>query len=145
MQTGSTGRDATVQPGLPSILFVEDDREARLLLEEMLEGTCEVVCAASAEEALSALSERFGEGAPDLFLLDIRLPGGRSGVELLHLLRDFGLTEEVPAVALTTYAGSGNREALLEEGFDGHVSKPFLREELIGALESALPHEPPFR
>ncbi|MCS3698413.1 hypothetical protein [Salinibacter ruber] len=37
------------QTDLPSVLFVEDDREARFLLEEMLEGTCEVVCAASAE------------------------------------------------------------------------------------------------
>ncbi len=133
------------QTDLPSVLFVEDDREARFLLEKMLEGTCEVVCAASAEEALSALSERFGEEAPDLFLLDIRLPGGRSGVELLHLLRDFGLMDEVPAVALTTYAGPGDREALLEEGFDEHVSKPFLREELIGALESALPRETSLR
>ncbi len=111
----------------------------------MLKETCEVVCAASGEEALQVLSESFGEGAPDLFLMDIRLPGGRSGVELLHLLRDFGLTDEVPAVALTTYAGPGGREALLEEGFDEHVSKPFLREELIGALQSALPQGTPLR
>ncbi|MCS4142780.1 CheY-like chemotaxis protein [Salinibacter ruber] len=108
------------------------------MIKEMMEGTCEVVSAGSAEEALEVLSKRFSEEAPDLFLLDIRLPGGRSGTELLHLLQDFGLTEEVRAVALTTYAGPGDREALLEEGFDEYVSKPFLREELIGALRRAL-------
>ncbi len=104
----------------------------------MLEGTYEVVSAGGADEALSALSEHFSERPPDLFLLDIRLPGGRNGVELLHLLQDFGLAESVPAVALTTYAQQDDREALLAEGFDGHVSKPFRREELIGALRGAL-------
>ena len=122
----------------PTVLFVDDNQEARFLLEKMLEGTCEVVSAGSAEEALEVLSKRFGGEPPDLFLMDIRLPGSRSGAELLHLLQDFGLAEEVPAVALTTYAGPGDREALLEEGFDEYVSKPFLREELIGALRRAL-------
>ncbi|MBB4090908.1 response regulator [Salinibacter ruber] len=131
----------------PTVLFVDDNQEARFLLGKMLEGTCEVVSTGSAEEALEVLSKRFSEEAPDLFLMDIRLPGGRSGAELLHLLQDFGLVEEVPAVALTTYAGPGDREALLEEGFDEYVSKPFRREELIGAIDrvlgSALPREPP--
>ncbi len=131
----------------PTVLFVDDNQEARLLLEKMLDGTCKIVSTASAEDALHVLSERFSEGAPDLFLLDIRLSGGRSGAELLRLLQDFGLAEEVPAVALTTYAGPGDREALLEEGFDEYVSKPFRREELIGAIDrvlgSALPREPP--
>ncbi|MCS3830723.1 CheY-like chemotaxis protein [Salinibacter ruber] len=131
----------------PTVLFVDDNQEVRFLLEKMLEGTCEVVSAGSAEEALEVLSKRFGGEPPDLFLLDIRLPGSRSGAELLRLLQDFGLAEEVPAVALTTYAGPGDREALLEEGFDEYVSKPFRREELIGAIDrvlgSALPREPP--
>ncbi|MBB4062608.1 CheY-like chemotaxis protein [Salinibacter ruber] len=131
----------------PTVLFVDDNQEARFLLEKMLEGTCEVVSAGSAEEALEVLSKRFSGEPPDLFLLDIRLPGSRSGAELLRLLQDFGLAEEVPAVALTTYAGLGDREALLEEGFDEYVSKPFRREELIGAIDrvlgSALPRETP--
>jgi CheY-like chemotaxis protein len=122
----------------PTVLFVDDNQEARFLLGKMLEGTCEVVSAGSAEEALEVLSKRFGGEPPDLFLLDIRLPGSRSGAELLHLLQDFGLVEEVPAVALTTYAKPGDREALLEKGFDEYVSKPFSREELIGALDRAL-------
>ncbi|WP_263786888.1 response regulator [Salinibacter grassmerensis] len=138
---------------LPSILFVDDDREVRFLLEKTLEGTFEVVSAGSAGEALAVLgNEEPGDGEresgnrepvfcdsqPDLFLLDIRLPGGRDGVELLHLLQDFGLAESAPAVALTTYARREERRALLAEGFDGHVSKPFRREELVGALRRAL-------
>lgn len=145
MQTESTSGDSAGQPALPSILFVEDDRETQFLIKEMMEGTCEVVSAGSAEEALEVLSKRFGGEPPDLFLMDIRLPGSRSGAELLNLLQDFGLAEEVPAVALTTYAGPGDREALLEEGFDEYVSKPFSREELIGALDRALSGASPAR
>jgi len=145
MQIEPTSGDSAGQPALPSILFVEDDRETQFLIKEMLEGTCEVVCAASAEEALSVLRERFSEEPPDLFLLDIRLPGRRSGTELLHLLRDFEPTREVPAVALTTYAGPENREALLEEGFDRHVGKPFRRTELTGAIDQALSGASPAR
>ena len=138
---------------LPSILFVDDDPDVRFLLEKTLKGTLEVISAGSAEEALALLGSEEpdsgkqvvgggdparGNWVPDLFLLDIRLPDGRNGVELLHLLQDFVLAESVPAVALTTYAQQDDREALLAEGFDGHVSKPFRREELIGALRGAL-------
>jgi len=119
---------------LPSILFVEDNPEVRLLLEQILEGTYDLVLAADAEEALGIL----GDEEFDLFLLDIKLGEGRSGTELLHLLRDLESTASVPAVALTTYGLKGDREALLAEGFDEHVSKPFFRDELTEAIEQVL-------
>jgi CheY-like chemotaxis protein len=108
------------------------------LIGEMLKETCDVVSAANAEEALQVLSENFGERPPDLLLLDIRLPGGRSGAELPRPVRDFRPTKEVPAVALTTYARPEQRKALLEEGFDEYVSKLFRREELFGAIDRVL-------
>jgi Response regulator containing CheY-like receiver, AAA-type ATPase, and DNA-binding domains len=119
---------------LPSILFVDDNPEVRLLLEQMLEGTYDLVLASDAEEALGIL----GDEEFDLFLLDIKLGEGRSGTELLHLLRDLEPTASVPAVALTTYGMKGDREALLAEGFDEHVSKPFFRDELTEAIDRVL-------
>ncbi len=119
---------------LPSILFVDDNPEVRLLLEQTLEGTYDLALAADAEEALGILEEK----EFDLFLLDIKLGEGRSGTELLHLLRDLEPTASVPAVALTTYGLKGDREALLAEGFDEHVSKPFFRDELTEAIEQVL-------
>jgi CheY-like chemotaxis protein len=106
-----------------------------MLLQQMLEGTYDLALAADAEEALQALSER----EFDLFLLDIKLGEGRSGTELLHLLRDLEPTASVPAVALTTYGLKGDREALLAQGFDEHVSKPFFRDDLTEAIEQVLP------
>jgi CheY-like chemotaxis protein len=122
-------------PDRPRILFVDDNPEVRLLLRQMLEGTYDLALAADAEEALGILEdEEF-----DLFLLDIKLGEGRSGTELLRLLRDWEPTASVPAVALTTYGLKGDREALLAQGFDEHVSKPFFREELTEAIDQVLP------
>lgn len=122
-------------PDRPRILFVDDNPKVRMLLQQMLEGTYDLALAADAEEALQALSER----EFDLFLLDIKLGEGRSGTELLHLLRDLEPTASVPAVALTTYGLKGDREALLAQGFDEHVSKPFFRDDLTEAIEQVLP------
>lgn len=46
--------------------------------------------------------------------------------------------EKIPAIALTAYAMPGDREELLEKGFDGYVSKPFTRAELTEAIEQVL-------
>lgn len=118
----------------PHILSVEDHPDVRDILHELLQGPYDLTLASSAEEALRLL----GDKTVSLFLLDIRLGHGRSGVELLRALRDLGPATDVPAVALTTYGMKGDREALLEAGFDGYVSKPFTKAELIGAIDRAL-------
>lgn len=126
-------------PDLPRILLVENNTDVRLLLKKLLEGTYELVLTSDAEEALGAL----GEGTFDLFLLDIKLGEGRGGVELLHIVRDLEPTRDVPAVALTTYGMPGDREALLEEGFDGYVSKPFTKAEITGTIDRLLSQASP--
>ncbi|MFB6232400.1 MAG: response regulator [Salinibacter sp.] len=118
----------------PSILFVEDNPQVRLLIREQLQETYDLVLASDAEEALNVLDN----GPFDLFLLDIKLGQGRSGTELLHLLRDLEPTKGVPAVALTTYGMPGDREALLDAGFDGYVSKPFTGAELSNTIDQTL-------
>lgn len=45
---------------------------------------------------------------------------------------------EAPAIALTTYGMPGDREALLEEGFDEHVSKPFTTADLTDTIDQVL-------
>lgn len=118
----------------PRILSVEDKLETRLLLKHQLQETCEVVFASDAEEALEVF-----DGEPfDLLLLDINLGDGKSGTELLHMVRGREDMEDIPAVALTAYAMPGDREELLDKGFDGYVSKPFTKAELIEAIDQVL-------
>lgn len=69
--------------------------------------------------------------------MDINLGEGKSGTELLHLLRDQEPAEGIPAVAVTAYAMPGDREALLNKGFDGYVGKPFAKAELTETIDRA--------
>lgn len=117
----------------PRVLSVEDNQETQLLLKHLMT-PYKVTFASNAEEALEIIdTESF-----DALLLDINLGPGKSGTELLHTVRDLEDVDEIPAVALTAYAMPGDREELLEEGFDGYVDKPFTREEVLETLEQTL-------
>lgn len=118
----------------PRILSVEDNPETRLLLKHQLGEDYEVAFVSTAEEALSALD--FED--IDLMLLDVHLGPGKSGTELLHLLRNREETAEIPAIALTAYAMPGEREDLLSEGFDEHLAKPYAQTELREVIDQAL-------
>lgn len=118
----------------PQILLVEDNADNRLLVTVLLEDRYRVVEAASAEEALLLLPML----RPDLFLIDITLPG-MDGIELLAELRRLPGSAEVPAIAFTAHAMEGDRERFLAAGFDGYLSKPILEERLLhDAVTSAL-------
>ncbi len=121
-------------PNLPRILFVEDNSDVRLFLKQLLQEDYDFVFASDAEEALDVLDA----GPFDLLLLDIKLGDGKSGTELLHLLREREPAVEAPAIALTTYGMPGDREALLDEGFDEHVSKPFSTAGLTEVIDQLL-------
>ena len=65
-----------------------------------------------------ALKER-----PDFILLDIQLPD-MNGLEVLKELRASEVNGEIPIIAITSYAMSGDRERLLEAGCNGYIEKP---------------------
>lgn len=116
------------------ILSVEDNPETRLLLKHQLQDSYEVAFASGVDEALNQVeTEHF-----DLFLLDINLGPGKSGAQLLHILRNREDTTEIPAIALTAYAMPGDQEHYLEMGFDGYVGKPFARADLTEAIDQTL-------
>lgn len=118
----------------PRILVLEDNAESRLLLRHLLARTFDATIVARADEALeSARQSRF-----DLMLLDINLGEKRTGVDVLAELRRIPGYAQVPALACTAYALPGDRERFLEAGFQSYVSKPFVKAELLGALQAAV-------
>ena len=83
---------------MPAILIVEDDKHQRLLLEEELQSEGHtIVAAATAREAIQAVSRTM----PDLVVLDIKMPD-MDGIELLGKL--VGLDFRLPIVIYTAYA-----------------------------------------
>ena len=116
------------------ILTVEDNPDTQTLLRYMLKPYFTLVFSSAVDEAL-ALAEQHAFG---MFLLDINLGEQRTGIDLLQLLRQKPGYENTPALAITAYAMPGDRDRFILAGFDGYISKPFTRRELLETIEIAL-------
>ena len=102
------------------ILLVEDNPSNRLLVRDILSVRGhEVIEAVTAEEARIRLRP-----PPDLVLMDLQIPGGVDGEQLLHEIRDDPELAHLPVIVVTASAMAGDRERLLEAGFDAYMSKP---------------------
>lgn len=117
------------------ILTVDDEPDARDMISTLLrmQGAT-VCCTGSAKEALDAFSMQ----KPDVILSDIGMPN-EDGYSLIIKLRQREITsnsERVPAIALTAFVHSGERERCLTAGFDLHLSKPIDPDALIEAIRS---------
>jgi len=103
----------------PSILVVEDDPTMTDMLRILLEDSgYRILTAQSGEEALEVAREE----VPDLITLDLGLPGGIDGREVVHRLRNDPITADVPVVVVTGMhfvPSSDERiEAVLTKPFD---------------------------
>jgi CheY-like chemotaxis protein len=131
-----------VAPGEPSeagdprlpVLVVEDNLDTRMLLDRILRGTYAVTAVGDARSALAAMAETRFRG----FVLDINLGGKETGADVLRIARTLEGYADVYAVALTAYALPGDRERLLESGFNEYISKPFTRQSLMDALATGV-------
>ena len=103
------------------IAVVDDAKDNRDFLYYLLGDEYEVLRYGTGQEALQASARE----APDLIVLDIWLPD-IDGVEVLRRLRQQDGWRNVPAIALTANAMTGDREKYLAAGFDDYVSKPIM-------------------
>jgi signal transduction histidine kinase/CheY-like chemotaxis protein len=120
------------------ILLVDDHminrRVARLFLEPVGYDITD------AENGLQAL-EKLESGVFDLILLDIHMPV-LDGLETLKRIRAAAAPwSEIPIIALTADAMSGDRERYLAGGMDGYISKPIGKQELLAEVARLLTAE----
>lgn len=112
------------------VLVVEDDPLSQRLMRDVLQvHGYDVFVAGSAEEGLTSARAR----RPDVVLLDIRLPG-MDGFAALAALRAATETASVPVVAVTASVMLGEREKILNAGFDGYHPKPIQIPQLIAEV-----------
>jgi PAS domain S-box-containing protein len=117
------------------VLVVDDEPDTRRLLATLLQKCrAHVTAAASAAEALSALDSF----RPDVLLSDLGMPG-EDGYSLIRQLRrrEDGDALALPAIALTAYARTEDRNRALAEGFHFYVTKPVEPNTLIAAVARA--------
>jgi CheY-like chemotaxis protein len=116
------------------ILVIEDDPTNLEVVSYLLNAFGYLVIAArDAGEALEvARRER-----PDLILCDIQLPG-EGGIEFAARMRAAPELRGIPLVAVTALAMVGDRERILNAGFDGYVSKPIFPDSFIETVKRYL-------
>lgn len=136
-QSGA-GNGAALVPSCASplanlrVLLIDDDADARDVIAFSLEQAgATVTVGASATEAMHALEQ----AVPDVLVSDIGMPeidGYMLIQQVRSLLPEQG--QQVPAIALTAYAGELNHQQALAAGFQKHVSKPVEPSELVAIV-----------
>jgi len=116
------------------ILVIEDNETNIYLVSFILKKNgLEVIEARSGEEGVElAIKEK-----PDLILMDIQLPG-IDGLEATRRIRESEAEEEVPIIALTSYAMTGDRDKSLAAGCTGYIEKPINPDTFMGEIEKYL-------
>ncbi|WP_051470070.1 PAS domain S-box protein [Fischerella sp. PCC 9605] len=119
------------------ILIVDDDADTRDFFAFALEQLgANVTAVASAWEALQALTL----AKPDVLLSDIGMPE-MDGYMLMRQVRTIEAEQgkqQIPAIALTAYAGEINQQQALRAGFQMHIAKPVSPEELLRAISNLI-------
>lgn len=120
-------------------LVVDDEADTRDLLVFIIQQHgAEVTAAASATEALKA----FKQFQPNVLLCDIAMPE-IDGYMLIRQVRTWPLEQggQIPAIALTAFAGELNQQQALAAGFQKHLAKPVEPDELVQAIANLYQQE----
>jgi CheY-like chemotaxis protein len=118
--------DGARRPALLSVLVVDDNEDARVMLRTYLQlGGHKVHEAANGPEAVEVAQKV----APDLALVDLGLPGF-DGFEVSRRLRTDVRTRGIMLVALTGYGQVEDKERTANMGFTAHLVKPVTPEKL---------------
>ncbi|MFN8548354.1 MAG: sigma-54 dependent transcriptional regulator [Candidatus Eisenbacteria bacterium] len=115
-----------------SILIVDDQDSLRHFLEKaLLDDGYEVRAAATGGEGIA----RFDEQAPDLILLDLRLPD-RSGLDLLSYFKE--RVPEIPVILMTAFAEVETAVQAMKRGAYDYLIKPVNLEQVTVIVAKAL-------
>jgi CheY-like chemotaxis protein len=115
------------------ILIVEDDLSSRLYLNKILEKAGVIIL--NAGDGQEAVTIAFNNPDLDIILLDIQLPV-LDGYSALIKIREF--RKDIIIIAQTAYGLLGDKEKILNSGFNDYVIKPILAQNLIDKLVTNL-------
>lgn len=110
------------------ILIIDDDSKNIFALSAVLTAKkYECVSAQSAREGLDILQAQPEIG---VVLMDMMMPE-MDGYEAISVMKNAGNLKQIPVIAVTAQAMTGDREKCLDAGADGYISKPVNVDELL--------------
>lgn len=109
-----------------TVLIVEDNRDMRLYLKDILKTRYKIKEAGNGVEALSVIAGSM----PELIVSDIMMPD-MDGYRLLAELKNNASTSRIPVILLTAKVGDEEKIMGLECGADDYIVKPFSSRELL--------------
>ncbi|PKN40067.1 MAG: hypothetical protein CVU60_17540 [Deltaproteobacteria bacterium HGW-Deltaproteobacteria-18] len=115
------------------VLLAEDDSSNVFAIRSLLEKCGHAVTVA--ENGRQAL-ELLAKNAIDVILMDVQM-SVMDGIEATKAIRssvELGPKKDIPVIALTAYAMSGDREKFLAAGMNGYLGKPVKLDSLVEAL-----------
>ena len=119
---------------MTKILLVEDNEMNRdMLSRRLIKRGYEVAMAVDGQQGL----DMAGSENPDLILLDMSLPV-MDGWDVARNLKSDNELKNIPVIALTAHAMSGDREKALEAGCDEYDTKPVEFKRLLEKINEQL-------
>ncbi len=113
----------------PVILIVDDEYSGTLFLKSTLQKTFDLLFAKNGEEAVELCKSNPGI---KLVLMDMKLPE-MNGYIATQKIKEF--RSDLPIVAVTAYAMTGDRKKCLDAGCDEYLSKPLSKNDLFPILK----------
>jgi CheY-like chemotaxis protein len=123
---------------MTTILVIEDNLQNMYLMRFLLEGHgFAVLSATDGQEGIEMASRM----RPDCILLDIQLPK-LDGYGVAVALRADSKLNDIPIIAVTSYAMMGDREKALACGATDYIEKPIDPSRFVDQIRKHLPTEP---
>ena len=131
LDTTTDNTESTAEAKKLRILVIDDSATIRRSAETMLanEG-CEVITAENGFEALSKITRHH----PNLIVVDIMMPR-LDGYQTCSIIKNNSEFRSTPVVMLTSKDGLFDMARGRVVGSDQYLTKPFTREELLGAVK----------
>ena len=129
-ETGNQGMPAPGGMENLKVMVIDDSKTIRRTAETLLkkEG-CEVVTATDGFEALAKIADE----KPDIIFVDIMMPR-LDGYQTCALIKNNQVFKQTPVIMLSSKDGLFDRARGRIVGSDQYLTKPFTKDELLGAI-----------
>jgi signal transduction histidine kinase/ligand-binding sensor domain-containing protein/DNA-binding response OmpR family regulator len=132
-QTVSNPRVLIQNKTKPTVLIIEDNKDMRFYISDILNQTCNTQ---EAENGALGLEKAF-QINPDIIICDVMMPV-MDGIEVTRILKTDSRTSHIPVLLLTALSSVENKLKGLETGANDYITKPFNPDILLLKIKNTI-------